>query len=103
MAHTLFDNVVNWIRQGYPEGVPPADYPPLLALLTPMLSESDITDVVLSLAVHNGTETATTRDQIKAAIERVTENKPSDEEIKQVSSRLAAAGWPLSTPVSASH
>ncbi|MDR2280570.1 MAG: DUF3349 domain-containing protein, partial [Gordonia sp. (in: high G+C Gram-positive bacteria)] len=41
MAPTLFENVVNWIRAGYPDGVPAADYPPLLALLTPVLTESE--------------------------------------------------------------
>lgn len=101
MAPTFFDNIVNWIRQGYPEGVPPADFPPLLALLQPMLSESEITDVVLNLALAQGSEQPATPEQIKDAIEQVTANHPSTEEIHQVSARLAAAGWPLSVPVAA--
>lgn len=96
MAPSLFDNVVKWIRTGYPEGIPAADYPPLLALLTPVLSESEITDVVLSLALDtHGTETPATPERIREAIHAVTEVTPSDEEIRQVAARLAAAGWPL--------
>jgi hypothetical protein len=29
---TILDNVVRWLNAGYPEGVPPKDYFPLLAL-----------------------------------------------------------------------
>ncbi len=95
MAPSLFENVVNWIRTGYPEGIPAADYPPLLALLTPVLSESEITDIVLTLALEHGTETPTTEDRIRDAIHSVTEVAPSSDETRQVAARLAAAGWPL--------
>lgn len=95
MAPSLFDNVIKWIRAGYPEGIPASDYPPLLALLTPLLSETEITDVVLGLALEHGTDTPATPDRIRDAIHAVTEQAPSDEEIRQVSARLAAAGWPL--------
>lgn len=95
MAPSLFDNIIKWIRAGYPEGVPASDYPPLLALLTPLLSESEITDVILGLALEYGTDTPATPERIREAIHAVTEQAPSAEEIEQVSSRLAAAGWPL--------
>ena len=99
MAPSLFDNVINWVRNGYPEGIPPADYPPLLALLTPVLSESEITDIVLTLALEHGTETPATPERIKDAIHSVTEQAPSEEELHQVAARLAAAGWPLAVQV----
>lgn len=95
MAPSLFDNVIKWIRAGYPEGIPASDYPPLLALLTPLLSESEITDVVLGLALEHGADTPATPERIRDAIHAVTEQAPSEEAIRQVSSRLAAAGWPL--------
>lgn len=101
MAPTLFENVVNWIRAGYPDGVPAADYPPLLALLTPVLSESEITDIVLKLALEHGTESPATPERIKDAIHAVTEQAPSADELRQVSARLAAAGWPLAVSVPA--
>ena len=30
---SFFDSVLNWLHEGYPAGVPPKDYFPLLALL----------------------------------------------------------------------
>ncbi|MGB3697124.1 MAG: DUF3349 domain-containing protein [Gordonia sp. (in: high G+C Gram-positive bacteria)] len=101
MAPSLFDNVIKWIRAGYPEGIPAADYPPLLALLTPVLSESEITDVVLSLALEHGAETPATPERIQEAIQAVTAQAPSEEETRQVAARLAAAGWPLTDHVPA--
>ncbi|GED99688.1 hypothetical protein nbrc107696_01350 [Gordonia spumicola] len=99
MAPSLFENVVNWIRAGYPEGVPASDYPPLLALLTPVLTESEITDIVLKLALEHGTDSPATPERITEAIHAVTEQAPSQEELRQVSARLAAAGWPLAVSV----
>lgn len=103
MAPSLFDNVINWVRAGYPEGIPASDYPPLLALLTPVLSESEITDVVLTLALEHGADTPATPERIRDAIHAVTEQAPSDEETRQVAARLAAAGWPLTDHVSATE
>ena len=95
MATNVFDNIVNWIRTGYPEGVPPKDYPPLFALLSPMLDEAELTDVVLALALARDPEAATTRDDVAAAIAQVTDEHPQPSEVNQVAARLAAAGWPL--------
>ncbi len=99
MASNVFDNVINWIRTGYPEGIPPTDYPPLFALLSPMLDEAEITDVVLALALSRDPESATTREDVAGAIAKVTEDRPAPSEINQVAARLAAAGWPLDTHV----
>ncbi|AUH69997.1 MULTISPECIES: DUF3349 domain-containing protein [Gordonia] len=99
MPPSLFENVIKWIRAGYPEGVPATEFPPLLALLRPVLSESEITDVILSLALEHGTETPATPERIRDAIHAVTEQAPSEEETRQVAARLAAAGWPLTDRV----
>ena len=95
MAANVFENVINWIRTGYPEGIPPKDYPPLFALLTPVLDDAEMTDVVLTLALERDPESPTTREDVAAAIAAVTEQQPSRDEINQVAARLAAAGWPL--------
>ncbi|MFT3716855.1 MAG: DUF3349 domain-containing protein [Gordonia sp. (in: high G+C Gram-positive bacteria)] len=91
----IIDNIVSWIRKGYPEGIPPTDYPPLFALLTPVLDDSQITDVVLALALNRDDGEPTTRDNVAEAIKNVTQTHPSQDEINQVAARLAAAGWPL--------
>lgn len=94
---SLFESAVNWIRKGYPEGVPPTDFPPLLALLTRVLNEQEVTDVALQLAREHGVDTPLTEDQIRQAIADVTDVHPSDEDINTVAGRLAAAGWPLAS------
>ncbi|MGB3302452.1 DUF3349 domain-containing protein [Gordonia sp. (in: high G+C Gram-positive bacteria)] len=99
MAPSLFDNVIKWVRAGYPEGVPASDYPPLLALLTPVLSETEITDIVLTLALEHGADTPASPERIRDAIHAVTETAPSEDETRQVAARLAAAGWPLTDHV----
>jgi ribonuclease I len=88
------DNVLNWLHDGYPEGVPPKDYFALLALLKRSLTEDEV--VKAAQTVLKGTEADTvTDDEIRAAIQQVTEKEPNPEEIHQVASRLASVGWPL--------
>ena len=42
---SFFDSVLNWLHEGYPEGVPPKDYFPLLALLKRSLTEEEVVKV----------------------------------------------------------
>jgi hypothetical protein len=91
---SLFESAINWVRQGYPEGIPPTEFPPLLALLVRVLDERQVTDVVLELGRDRDGDPLT-EDRIAAAITSVIDEKPSEAEINQVASRLAAAGWPL--------
>lgn len=98
---SLFDSAVNWIRKGYPDGVPPNDFPPLLALLMrSSLSEEEVTNVALTLAREHGIDSPVTADRISSAIASVTEVHPSDDSVNQVAARLAAVGWPLASSVS---
>jgi Protein of unknown function (DUF3349) len=93
---TMLDNVLGWLHDGYPEGVPPKDYFPLLALLKRSLSEDEV--VKAAQTVLKGTDADTvTDDQIRNAIEEVTAKEPNPEEIRQVASRLASVGWPLAS------
>jgi hypothetical protein len=93
----VLDNVLAWLREGYPEGVPPKDYFPLLALLKRSLTEEEV--VKAAQAVLKGTDSDTvTEAEIRAAIEKVTAHEPNPEEIHQVASRLASVGWPLASP-----
>lgn len=99
---SLFESAISWIRQGYPEGIPPTDFPPLLALLTKVLDEKDVTTVALTIARQGGGDEPVTEEQIHNAIQRVTNEAPNAEEINQVAARLAAGGWPLASGIEAS-
>ncbi|MBJ7291790.1 DUF3349 domain-containing protein [Williamsia sp.] len=99
MADTkTFDAILDWVRAGYPEGVPPKDYFPLLALLKRSLDEEQVTRAILTVFKEHGTDNPVTEDQIRSAIAKVIELEPNPEEINQVASRLASVGWPLSAP-----
>ncbi|MBX4420971.1 DUF3349 domain-containing protein, partial [Mycobacterium tuberculosis] len=62
---SLFESAINWIRKGYPEGIPPTDFPPLLALLTKVLDEDQIMRVCMELAAEQGIGTPLTGEQIR--------------------------------------
>ncbi|MGO1306359.1 MAG: DUF3349 domain-containing protein, partial [Microbacterium gubbeenense] len=41
MAENIISSVLNWLRAGYPEGIPPKDSFPLIALLRRTLIDED--------------------------------------------------------------
>ena len=95
--HGVMDNVLAWLHDGYPEGVPPKDYFALLALLKRSLTEDEV--VKAAQTVLKGAESDTvTDDEIREAIQTVIDKEPNSEEIHQVAARLASVGWPLGTP-----
>lgn len=93
-----FDNVLHWLHEGYPEGVPPKDYFPLLALLKRSLSEEEIVTAARTVLRTSEAETVT-EAEIHAAVAAVIDKEPNPEEIHQVAARLASVGWPLAAPV----
>ena len=93
----VLDNVLGWLRRGYPEGVPPKDYFPLLALLNRSLTEDEVIKAAQSV-LKNADSDSVTEDEIRFAVHEVIEKQPNSEEILQVASRLASVGWPLASP-----
>lgn len=89
------DNVVGWLHDGYPEGVPPKDYFPLLALLMRSLTEEEVVKAARTIVRHADVDTPVSESQIRDAIQAVIEKEPNPEEIRQVAARLASVGWPL--------
>ncbi len=88
-------NVVGWLHDGYPQGVPRKDYFPLLALLIRSLSEEEVVEAARTILRETDAETPVSEQQIRDAIHEVTEKEPNVEEIRQVAARLASVGWPL--------
>lgn len=89
------DNVVGWLHEGYPHGVPPKDYFPLLALLMRSLTEEEVVKAARTILRQGDVDTPVTEQQIRDAIHEVIEKEPNPEEIHQVAARLASVGWPL--------
>ncbi|MDT5018499.1 MAG: hypothetical protein QOD39_4659 [Mycobacterium sp.] len=96
---SLVHSILDWLRAGYPEGVPGPDRVPLLALLraTP-LTEDQIKEVVRNLTADGsaaGEGGQIDSDEIAAFIKDVTHHDAGPENVQRVAANLAAAGWPL--------
>jgi hypothetical protein len=93
----FLNNVLGWLHEGYPEGVPPKDYFALLALLKRSLTEDEV--VKAAQSVLKSTESdEVTEAEIHKAVQAVIDKEPNPEEIQQVAARLASVGWPLHAP-----
>ena len=94
MAEGLIASILNWLRAGYPEGIPPKDSFPLLALLRRTLSDDDYVAIVAELVADEKKKVRVRH--IRDAIERFTSEEPEEDDIRQVAAQLAMGGWPLS-------
>jgi hypothetical protein len=91
----VLQTIVDFVRKGYPQGVPQQDYMPLFALLSRRLSDEEITELAGELV---GTSHAAS-ESVQDAIERLTHQAPSATEVERVERHLRAAGWdPETTP-----
>jgi Protein of unknown function (DUF3349) len=79
--------VLDVVRRAYPDGLPKADYYPLLAVLQIDMSEENLSVVVAEFL--DGETVVIANDAAKAASVLV----PSSDDIIRVRSRLEAAGW----------
>ncbi len=101
----LFRSVIDWLRAGYPGGVPGPDRVPLLSLLrnTP-LTEDEIKQVVREIAENKDeilADGVLDRDEIEKFIEGVAHHDGGPENIKRVADILAAQGWTLAPSLKA--
>jgi hypothetical protein len=94
----FFESVLNWLHAGYPEGVPPKDYFPLLALLKRSLSEEEVVKAARAVLKQSDGDAPVTDHRIAEAVRAVIEKQPNPEEMHQVAARLALVGWPLAAP-----
>jgi hypothetical protein len=87
----VLQSVVDFLRKGYPEGVPPQDYIPLFALLRRRLTDEEVAQIADDLASQTPDEQAS--NAIRAAISHVLDETPSESDVDRVREQLAAAGW----------
>jgi hypothetical protein len=99
LRSNFLTRTVDWLRAGYPTGVPRQDYVALLGLLRRKLTEVEVRKIAAELAEESQktSEPITTAD-IEALIDGNLLQSPSAEDVARVSSRLAAGGWPLADP-----
>jgi hypothetical protein len=90
-VNRFLTSIIEWLRAGYPEGIPPTDYFPVLALLTRRLSHDEVKAVAREVMHRNGSDEI----DIGVLITQITDQLPSPQDIERVRARLAAKGWPL--------
>ncbi|MEU1985932.1 DUF3349 domain-containing protein [Nocardia sp. NPDC019395] len=84
--------VIDWLRRGYPDGVPESDYIPLVALLRRRLTDDEVEQIaaeVLNSPAHRLDPT-----DIQVMITEVTDEMPSESDVERVLSRLGPPDWP---------
>ena len=80
--------VLDWLREGYPAGVPPKDYIPLLALLRSRLTDAEVREVAEMVASEES--------DVAVQITKLTDALPSPEDVARVEARLVSHhGWPV--------
>ena len=90
---------VEWLRAGYPAGVPKQDYVALFGLLRRNLTEDDVRRIARELAGQtpaNG-DPITAQD-VEQMISDAFLQRASPADVVRVSAHLAAGGWPLADP-----
>jgi hypothetical protein len=96
---SLLQRILTWLTAGYPSGVPPTERYALIALLRRTLTDDEVKEVITNLTAEDSPaleDGIITDDEIQAAVATVLEDAPpSDDSLRTVSVRLAAAGWPL--------
>lgn len=82
--------VLDWLLEGYPTGVPPKDYIPLLALLRRRLTEEEVGEIAQEIVARGGD----LRD-VGVSITKITDALPTEEDIARVETVLQQGhGWP---------
>jgi Protein of unknown function (DUF3349) len=93
--------VVDWLRAGYPEGVPERDYVPLIALLARRLTAEEVAMVAAQLRAEG--RLPVTNADIGELIMGITDELPREEDVARVRAQLESVGWPLDDPRSTSE
>jgi hypothetical protein len=96
---------VEWLRAGYPTGVPRTDYVALLGVLRRKMTEEEvrlIANLLSDQSVLDGGDDPISSEDIEKMISGEMLQEATPEDVVRVSARLAAGGWPLVDPPAAS-
>ncbi len=90
----FINKIVAWVTSSYPDGVPGPDRVPLLALLSPRLTDDEVQEVVRRLVELGEFDHV----DVGVLITHLTDALPSPEDVERVREHLAINGWPLDDP-----
>lgn len=98
MSNNPLAKIVDWLRAGYPEGVPQGDYVALLGILHRSLTDEEVDGIVAALVEGpEGADGEIDADEVREAIKRRVHEEPTDEDIERVLERIDT-GWRRSYP-----
>ena len=92
---SIATRILDWLRGGYPEGVPSGDYIALLGILHRRLTTAEVQALAGDLAAEAADSPPLTAEDVRALIADRIHEDADDESVARVSARLAAGGWPL--------
>ena len=99
-APTTYSRILDWLRAGYPEGIPPTDYIAVLGVLRRQLTDAELDEIAGQLAEQaDRSGEPVTADDIHRMVRETALQNASDDDVRRVSATLAGAGWPLSDKV----
>ena len=99
MSESPVAKILNWLKAGYPEGIPRHDFPTVLMVLRRNLTDGEIETIADELAlesISNDSEPVTA-EHIRAMIREHVFQQATPEDLRRVSAVLAQGGWPLAT------
>jgi hypothetical protein len=99
MSESPVAKILNWLKAGYPEGIPQHDFPSVLMVLRRNLNDGEIVSIADDLAlesVSNGSEPVTA-ENIRQMIREHAFQSATPEDLLRVSAVLARGGWPLAS------
>ena len=99
LRSNFLTRAVEWLRAGYPTGVPRQDYVALLGVLRRKLTEDEVRKIAADLAeASQGGNDPITVEDIEDIISEGMLQQATPDDIVRVSAHLAAGGWPLADP-----
>lgn len=89
--------VLDWLRAGYPEGIPAKDHFALLAVLKRRLTDEELLEAIETAAAtaYEHPERPVDHDTLRMIVAGVIHEEPNPEDVERVREHLVAAGWPV--------
>ena len=97
MSESPAAKILNWLKAGYPQGIPAGDFPSVLLVLRRNLTDADIESIADDLVLESVSNDSrpVTAEHIHATIREHALQSATPEDMLRVSAVLARGGWPL--------
>ncbi|GAB2481988.1 DUF3349 domain-containing protein [Luteococcus sediminum] len=90
---TYLERAVEWLKAGYPQGIPANDYIPLVAVLRRKLTDEEIEQ--LGRELSNQGLVPADRIDVGTGYLRITDELPSVQELRRITEHLRRSGWEI--------